>query len=755
MLILTACSSESIIDYTKIDFGFLETFNYGQVHKSNTIIVFDTVKELTESTDKRLSVGCFVKTNGYYITNDLGGASYVLAEEPTDGAITLKNGLFANIVADKCLLANQEFNVINVKQFGAKADGVTADQDAINSAIKYLNGLDGQKILYLPKGEYRVDNEILAEDLTNTIITGAGDNTVIFTDNGYKSWWEFFFACWRDENCFFGNFKIEARESWGQNRYFRQLTLIYCNNCYLYNLTLNIPETAWDGKPFDKVDTTGNVAEPNSFDKQYTNLTLYSGDKNITVDSCTIYQMSGTYRGANIGIMDFYERGTENITIKNCELHDNARDEQIGIFSRSNAANSSVRGVNLQNNKIFTYQTPYKDLIGGRTMCFTVAYDNVVSNINIERNEFVSYADSKFMTFGSVKNCTVKNNKITVISSGGKAGYIFDSSCADDNDVVIDGNEFYLTYATTPVEGKCVSAGRLTFKNNIVIADCTVDIIADRLGIYENNDFRMFGSFGSCGSAVKFNHNNVVCYGEHSNQYNEIFFNHSGDSTFNANTILEFIGNTVTDYTYYNGAKNQKIFDRLSTINNVNIKELRITDNVYHCPNYRYYSSDDYLWICWVRNEAKITNFICENNDLQGANIVYGADGGKNTLREFNPVTTEPQGGKLEILYNNMKAENVKSDHSVALTVSGAENVEWFAIGKDATVKDGVVNGNETVTVFAAKTDGSGVYAKVTIMFEPNTTNNTIWVTLIVLAILLIVVFVSIIVIRLKFRNKK
>ena len=432
--------------------------------------------------------------------------------------------------------------------------------------------------------------------------------------------------------------------------------------------------------------------------------------------------------------MDFYERGTENITVKNCELHDNARDEQVGIFSRSNAENSSVTGVNFLNNKVFTYQTPYKELIGGRTMCFTVAYDNVISNINIEGNEFVSYADSKFMTFGSAKNCTIKNNKITVIASGGKAGYVFDSSCADDNDVIIDGNEFYLTYATTPVEGKCVSAGRLTFKNNKVISDCTVDKIADRLGIYENNDFRMLGSFGSCGSAVKFNHNTVTCYGEHSNQYNEMFFNHSGDGTFNENTVLEFIGNTVTDYTYYNGAKNQKIFDRLCTVNNVNLKELRVTDNVYNCPNYRYSSPNDYMWICWVRSGAEIENFVCENNDLQGANVVDGADGGKNTLREFNSDAREPSATEIEILYNKGTS---------TLAVSGVESVEWFTLDKNVMIENGAVTGNGEITVFAAKTDGSGVCAKITITLASDKPDNTVKVVCIVLSVIFVVVAVA------------
>ena len=186
---LFGCSGVKDLDYTKTDFGFLETFDYGKAKKSDVVAVFETAEELSQSTDEKLSEGCFVRTKGFYSANDKGGASYVIEKMANSGSVTLKNGLFANIVADNCSIEKQEFNVINAKQFGAKVDGVTADQNAFNSAIEYINGLDGQSIVYLPKGEYRVDNEIMANDMKNAVITGAGDDTVIFTDNGYKSWW--------------------------------------------------------------------------------------------------------------------------------------------------------------------------------------------------------------------------------------------------------------------------------------------------------------------------------------------------------------------------------------------------------------------------------------------------------------------------------------------------------------------------------------------------------------------------------------
>lgn len=66
----------------------------------------------------------------------------------------------------------------------------------------------------------------------------------------------------------------------------------------------------------------------------------------------------------NLGILDFYCRGEENITVKNCELYDNARDEQVGIFTGVNNRDASfVKNVDFIDNKIYSY-TPLNQEAG-------------------------------------------------------------------------------------------------------------------------------------------------------------------------------------------------------------------------------------------------------------------------------------------------------------------------------------------------------------------------------------------------------
>lgn len=66
----------------------------------------------------------------------------------------------------------------------------------------------------------------------------------------------------------------------------------------------------------------------------------------------------------NLGILDFYCRGEENITVKNCELYDNARDEQVGIFTGVNNRDASFgKNVDFIDNKIYSY-TPLNQEAG-------------------------------------------------------------------------------------------------------------------------------------------------------------------------------------------------------------------------------------------------------------------------------------------------------------------------------------------------------------------------------------------------------
>lgn len=174
-------------------------------------------------------------------------------------------------------------------------------------------------------------------------------------------------------------------------------------------------------------------------DKQYTNLTFYSGNKNMTADLCRMELMCSTYRGANLGILDFYCRGEENITVKNCELYDNARDEQVGIFTGVNNRDASfIKNVDFIDNKIYSY-TP---------------------------NHFISQVYSKFMTFGNVDNCVVEDNIIEADCTGNNGSYIFEAGNASLGDIKIQNNELYVTrygkaaICSGPIEGN-IKVGKL------------------------------------------------------------------------------------------------------------------------------------------------------------------------------------------------------------------------------------------------------------------------------------------------------
>lgn len=76
---------------------------------------------------------------------------------------------------------------VNVKDFGAKGDGVADDTIAIQNAVNYLNSINNTSILYIPKGIYLVTSpitgqvpDILGDSMTTSILKGNGNDYFIF-----------------------------------------------------------------------------------------------------------------------------------------------------------------------------------------------------------------------------------------------------------------------------------------------------------------------------------------------------------------------------------------------------------------------------------------------------------------------------------------------------------------------------------------------------------------------------------------------
>ena len=84
---------------------------------------------------------------------------------------------FNNVIASGSTTSrsiNDRFaDIVNVKDFGAKGDGVTNDREAIQTAIDKANG----RTVFLPSGTYAIKRTLILNDHTH--LTGDGMSSVI------------------------------------------------------------------------------------------------------------------------------------------------------------------------------------------------------------------------------------------------------------------------------------------------------------------------------------------------------------------------------------------------------------------------------------------------------------------------------------------------------------------------------------------------------------------------------------------------
>lgn len=136
-----------------------------KVFAMNLPIVYKNIAEM--KADSLLSAGMTACTLGYYAINDGGGAAYIIrAKQESDvddgGSLhELANGNVAELVVEN--------GTVNVKQFGAKGDGVTDDKEKVQNAINYSNTVE------FPKAVFLIDGQLNLRDGTHLF----GDGTLV------------------------------------------------------------------------------------------------------------------------------------------------------------------------------------------------------------------------------------------------------------------------------------------------------------------------------------------------------------------------------------------------------------------------------------------------------------------------------------------------------------------------------------------------------------------------------------------------
>ena len=109
----------------------------------------------------------FVQTAGYAAVGDFGGSLYKHAGGSTTGGFQSADGQWWQLAV----------STVTPQMFGAKADGSTNDQAALQNAINFMQGTYGGGPIILPPGNYRVTSTVTLKGGVLLIGSGAGDVT--------------------------------------------------------------------------------------------------------------------------------------------------------------------------------------------------------------------------------------------------------------------------------------------------------------------------------------------------------------------------------------------------------------------------------------------------------------------------------------------------------------------------------------------------------------------------------------------------
>lgn len=130
----------------------------GDYLNANALWCFDTIEDMKSSTN--LIDGSFARTLGYYTINDGGSALYKIRRIINEDIV---DNMFIIPMEDENLIAEliTENDTVNIKQIGAKGDGITDDSLFIQNAI------NTNKHVFFPEGTYKLDNSINVTNKSN------------------------------------------------------------------------------------------------------------------------------------------------------------------------------------------------------------------------------------------------------------------------------------------------------------------------------------------------------------------------------------------------------------------------------------------------------------------------------------------------------------------------------------------------------------------------------------------------------------
>ena len=627
-----------------------------ELDETITELELDTALDL-QKYGKKLNNGVKITTCGYYEKNDGGGATYYTA-------LRTNGKKFSTMRTGTGQIVNYQLqnHTINIRQFGAGyCRQITTGNEDIScpysdwqseEKVKYeinddhprfeeakiilAENSDNDKLstkIIVPTGEYRIGQQ-LNIGKKNFTMAGVRDTdgkckSVIYTDNGYQTWWEFFFSIIESQNMTLDSIRIEARET-KTAKYYRQLVLVDSSDVTVKNCEIYVDEHVQD--------------DDSSLDRQYTNVTVYSGVKNATVENCVLTNHSGVERGACVGIMDFYGHGTENIKILNNTMYQNCHDEMLGVFSsqRWYAPDAYVHNVLISGNTMY----PTNSTASRRVMAVTLGYNDSygLKDIVFEKNHVIAEIPSNLITCGTLDNTTYIRDNIIDLNMTGSGGVIFDSR----KNVVIENNTINFTKDS---DGLCN-----VFKNKGKFVGNTVNIYGKISGIsylggeINNNTFNVFNSVDYFVKNVQTVKNNTFNMKEGSRPITSMFvYDTLADSDYTTENI-EICGNTVNyEITAEDEAAfiNEKSWDKnwgwngfhclaVGGKNGNTAKKIMFSDNTINAPSVS--SINKHLMFYSFKESDTLNSYVLQNNKLEKFTWIRSQMGAEFDLKYSNNV---------------------------------------------------------------------------------------------------------------------
>ena len=347
-------------------------------------LAFNTV-ELMKSNNS-ITNRKIVKTKGFYSINDGGGAYYEITNEsltPDDiTIIELNNGLYAKLIyQDK----------MNIKQFGAKGDGVSDDTTFVKKAFSKSG-----YTIYVPKGTYVMYDK--TNVASNIVIIGEGEKSLFIAAPGTAP----------------GKNVFDIRE---------RNDILIKKIAISGNISVNTKEKGHsdqDGIHLMDLWTTSNVTidEVTFKDNVYAGIRFMLGTTNLKV-------INSKFLNVDCGVIALGSGNIEKLLIENNLFDGHQNSEPISLYGTGKYNNITINKNTIRNKQ-------YASGIFIRSTATT-------TNITISNNKINNVATGIVLggaTNGVVKNNTIDNSELSINKTGG-SGIIINNS----NKVDVYGNK--------------------------------------------------------------------------------------------------------------------------------------------------------------------------------------------------------------------------------------------------------------------------------------------------------------------------